>query len=87
MEEENILFKNVRVEYLSTKLDKYNNEISYFKIKDKNIDQKFKPIMKDGFKLPWFKTDKNQNIMKVKNKFIKIKDLKIIFLTFNSTIT
>ena len=37
MEEENILFKNVRVEYLSTKLDKYNNEISYFKIKDKNI--------------------------------------------------
>ena len=75
MEEENILFKNIRVEFLSTKTDHYNNEISYFKIKDRNIDQKFKLIMKDNFKLPWFKTDKNQNILKVKRKYVKLKDL------------
>ena len=71
MDEENIVIKNVRVEYITTKLDTYNNEISYFKIKDKNIEQKFKPIMKDKFKLPWFKTDKNQTIIKVKQKYIK----------------
>lgn len=74
MEEENILFKNIRVEYLSTKMDSYNNEISYFKIKDKNIDQKFKLLMKDNFKLPWFKTDKGHNILKVKQKYVKLKD-------------
>ena len=75
MEEENILFKNIRVEYITTKMDNYNNEISYFKIKDRNIEQKFKLIMKDNFKLPWFKTDKGQNILKVKRKYIKLKDL------------
>ncbi len=74
MDDENVVIKNIRVEYLTTKTDTYNNELSYFKIKDKNIDQKFKPLMKDNFKLPWFKTDKGHNILKVKQKYMKIKD-------------
>lgn len=77
MVEESVIIKCVRLEFITTKLDHYNNEITYFKIKDKNMDQKFKPIMKEGFKLPWFKTDKNQNIMKVKNKYIKKRSYKI----------
>ena len=74
MEEEYVIIKNVRVEHLATKTDHYNNEMSYFKIKDRNLENKFKPIMKDDFKLPWFKTDENQTILKVKQKYVKIKD-------------
>ena len=75
MDEENIVIKNIRVEYIATKTDSYNNELSYFKIKDRNIEQKFKQIIKDNHKLPWFKTDKGQNILKVKQKYIKLKEL------------
>ena len=35
MDDENIVIKNVRVEYITTKTDKYNNQVCYFKIKDR----------------------------------------------------
>ena len=38
--EEIITLKNINFEYLSTKHDKYENEICYLKTKDKHIDQK-----------------------------------------------
>ena len=76
MDDESIVVKNVRVVYITTKHDKYNNELGYFKIKDKNIEQKFSTIIKDGFNLPWFKSDKGQYIMKVKSKYIKLNDPK-----------
>jgi len=38
MDEETIGIKTVRVEYISTKTDKYDNEIIYFKLRDKNVD-------------------------------------------------
>ena len=31
--------------------------------------------MKDGFKLPWFKTEEGRNILKVKSKYNKFKEL------------
>ena len=46
MDDESIVIKNVRVVYIATKHDKYNNELAYFKIKDNNIDQKFSTIIK-----------------------------------------
>lgn len=76
MDEENITIKNIKLEYLTTKHDKYENEISYFKIKDKNIDQKFVSINREGYKQPYFKTDKGSYILKVKTKYLKLKELK-----------
>ena len=82
MDDEIIVIKNVRVVYITTKQDRYNNEQAYFKIKDKNIEPKFSPIIKDGFNLPWFKSDKGQYILKVKSKYVKLnepkKDLPVI---------
>ena len=68
--EDKILIKNCKVEFVTTKTDNYDNDISYFKLLDKNIDQKYSALMKNDFKLPWFKTDKQTNILKVKPKYI-----------------
>ena len=76
MEDEKVVIKNVRVEYITTKTDKFNNEICYFKLKDKNIDTKFSVLINEGFNKPWFKTDKGHYILKVKTKYTKLKELK-----------
>ena len=76
MTDERVLIKSVRVEYIITKPDAYDNELSYFKIIDKKIDQKFVALIKDNFKNPWFKTDKGQTILKVKQKYMKLKEAK-----------
>ena len=75
MEDDKIVIKNVKVEYITTKTDNYDNEICYFKLKDKNIESKFTSIMKDGFKLPWFKSDKGYYLLKVKTKYNKMKQM------------
>ncbi len=46
MDDDKIGTKSVRVEYISTKTDKYDNEIIYFKMEDKNVDSKFAILMK-----------------------------------------
>ena len=76
MEDEKVVIKNVRVEYITTKTDKFNNEICYFKLKDKNIDNKFAVLINEGYNKPWFKTDKGHYILKVKTKYTKLKELK-----------
>ena len=76
MEDEKVIVKNVRVEYITTKTDKFNNETCYFKLKDKNIDTKFSALIKDKHKTPWFQTDKGHYILNVKTKYIKLKELK-----------
>ena len=68
--EEKIVIKNCKVDFVTTKTDNYNNDMSYFKLVDKNIDQKYSAVMKPDLKLPWFKTDKQANILKVKPKYI-----------------
>lgn len=75
MDEEKIGIKTVKVEYISTKTDKYDNEIIYFKLKDK-VDLKFANLMKPSYILPWFKSDKGHYILKVKTKYCKMKELK-----------
>ena len=75
MVEETIGIKTVRVEYISTKTDKYDNEIIYFRLKDK-VDSTFATLIKESYILPWFKTDKGQYLLKVKTKYCKIKELR-----------
>ena len=61
------------VEYLSTKKDNYDNEVSYFKIVDPAFRAKLKPLFSlndDGLlKIPIWATDKSEHILKVKIKF------------------
>ena len=68
--EEKIVIKNCKVDFVTTKTDNYNNDMSYFKLVDKNIDQKYSAVIRTDYKLPWFKTDKQANILKVKPKYI-----------------
>ena len=75
MEDDKIVIKNVRVEYITTKTDAFDNEICYFKLKEKNMESKFAAIMKNDFRLPWFKTDKGYYLLKVKTKYSKLKVL------------
>ena len=66
--------KDFLVEYLSTKPDDYNNNISYFKIIDSGLKLKLKPlfILNADFKTPVWKTDdKGEYILKNKEHFIK----------------
>ena len=76
MDEEKVVIKNVKAEYITTKTDKYENEICYFKLRDKNIDSKFVALIQPSFNLPWFKSEKGQYILKVKTKYCKTKEFK-----------
>ena len=62
------------VEYLSTKKDNYDNEVSYFKIVDPAFRAKLKPLSslnEEGLmKMPIWVTDKTEHILKVKSKFV-----------------
>ena len=40
MDDEKVLLKSLKVEYITTKIDAYDNELCYFKFRDKNIDLK-----------------------------------------------
>ena len=76
MDEEKVVIKNVKAEYITTKTDKYENELCYFKLRDKNIDSKFVALIQPSFNLPWFKSEKGQYILKVKTRYCKNKELK-----------
>jgi hypothetical protein len=73
MDDDKVVIKNVKVEYITTKTDAFENEICYFKLKEKNIESKFAAIMKNDFRLPWFKSDKGYYLLKVKTKYNKWK--------------
>ena len=73
MDDEKVLIKNLKVEYITTKIDSYDNELCYFKFRDKNIDQKLAVLIKEGFKYPWFKSDKGQTILKILKKIYETK--------------
>ena len=67
-------------EYLTTKVDKYDNEISYYKIVDDTFKIKMKNILKEQCeecKMPFWRTDDQEIILKIKTKnIIPEKDLK-----------
>ena len=79
-----IAVKDLLVEYLSTKPDDYNNNISYFKIVDSGLKLKFKPLfsLNADLKTPIWKTDdKSEYILKIKEHFIKPGNPALMFKT------
>ena len=66
-----IKISDLVVEYLSTKPDDFNNEISYFKIMSPKLKMKPMLILNADLKVPVWKSDKGDYILKIKDKFIK----------------
>ena len=66
-----IKISDLVVEYLSTKPDDFNNEISYFKIMSPKLKMKPMLSLNADLKVPVWKTDKGDFILKIKDKFIK----------------
>ena len=71
--DEKIIIKNIRVEYLSIKDDNFNSKTSYFKIIDKTFNEKIK-ITNNNFKLPWVQPETGKPILKVKSKYINVEN-------------
>ena len=64
---------NILCEFLAIKENDYNAVICYFKIIDKDLKKKLKPILSlenDKLRMPYWKTDKLELILKVKDKFL-----------------
>ena len=74
MDDEITVIKNVKVRYLTTKMDKYDNELIWFRI-DKTSIAKLNVLNKVDFKLPYFETDDGKTLLKVKSKNVKLNDL------------
>ena len=73
-----ITINDLIVEFISKKENNYNANICYFKIVDGDAKNKIKPIRlleEDGVRMPYWKDkDKNDIILKVKDKFVNTKD-------------
>ena len=74
-DEDKVVIKNIKLEYITTKKNEYDNEICYFKIKSKNVENQFSLVNKENYKLPYFKTNDNKYLLKVKSKYVKLDDL------------
>ena len=69
-----ITINDLLCEYISLKHDKFNNAISWYKIVDPNYKHKMSSILSqqcDECKMPFFKTDDNMYMLKVKKKYDK----------------
>ena len=78
-----IKINDIQVEYLSTKPDAFNNDISYFKIMSPKL--KLKPLLNlnQDLKVPLWKSDKGEYILKIKDKFIKTLNDLVLKETYN----
>ena len=68
----NIEIKNTKVTYISTKTDKFDNTICYFKVTDTKAKKRLNPIlteMCEECRLPLWKTDSGEYMLKVKQKY------------------
>ena len=74
MDDEKIVIKNLKLEFITKKKDNYNNEQVYFKIKEKNVESKFTIINKDGHNVPYFKSKDGTYSLKVKSKYVRLVD-------------
>ena len=74
---ETIVIKELKVKFICSKEDNYDNMISYFKIDDPAIKKKLKIANKlsDSLYKPFWITDKKETMFKVKSNNIKRKDL------------
>ena len=75
MDDDKVVIKNFKLEWITNKKDNYDNEMSYFKIKKETIDNKLALINKENYKLPYFMTKENKYLLKVKTKYVKLNEL------------
>ena len=62
---------NIKLEFIITKTDNYENDISYLKVIDKSFRNKLTPILSqqcDEIRLPIWKSDDGFYMLKVKKK-------------------
>jgi len=68
-----IEIKDLKLEFIITKTDNYNNDISYLKVIDKAFKSKLLPILSqtcDDCKIPLWKSDNGFYMLKVKRKWM-----------------
>ena len=68
---------NIKLEFIITKTDNYENDISYLKIIDKAFKNKLQPILSqmcDDCKVPVWKSDDGFYMLKAKKKWMPEKD-------------
>ena len=68
-----IEIKDLKLEFITSKVDDYQNEISYIKIVDKAFKSKLQPILSqvcDDCKLPLWKSEDGIYILKCKNRWL-----------------
>ncbi len=83
MVEDKVIIKGLKLEFLATKVDNYNNEVSYFKIMNKNVNEVFNTVNKENYTLPYFMSSNDNNyILKVKTKYMKLGELNKDMLYF-----
>jgi hypothetical protein len=61
-------FNNIKLKYITTKIDKYDNEFVYYSIQNKDFDNAVKDIA-DDMRCPWFK-GKDNYVLKVRSKYL-----------------
>ena len=79
-----IEIKNLTVTYISTKTDKFENVICYFKVTDTKAKKRLTPIVSQvcpECRLPLWETDNIEYMLKVKQKYAP-KGLTATFMTF-----
>ena len=67
-----IEIKNITVTYISTKTDKFENTICYFKVTDTKAKKRLTPIVSQmcpDCRLPLWETDNIEYMLKVKQKY------------------
>ena len=78
----NITINDIKINFISEKKDKYDNEITYFKVVDKNrFNQMLAFDIDLDLMLPYFVGDNGAIILKVKSKFINSFDEGCVELT------
>ena len=68
-----IEINNIKLEFIVSKTDNYENEISYLKVIDKSFKTKLQPIVSqicDDCRVPVWRTDDGLYMLKCKNKFM-----------------
>ena len=68
----NIEINNINVTYISTKTDKFDNTICYFKVTDSKAKQKLSPILSemcDECHVPLRKAEDGEYLIKVKQRY------------------
>ena len=73
--ENKVSINDLVVELLGTKENDYNADTCYFKVVDVECKTKMKSIMSlqdDDIRMPFWRTDKNDIVLKVKDKFVNV---------------